>query len=188
MHKVLRVSSLQATLAAVFASLTFVVTYYVDIVAKLSGQSNISETILRQTLGDQISGFSEIGTVNTVVIVLFWSVVGLIAYTAVWALVSLYTEAHNEVKVEQEYTNRGVLQERLRIPLIRVGIIILMVLLLSLTLKVLWPYWLGLFGQFLNLTGVSLTGAISYLLAAYLGAMLNLYLFKVGISAIRSLS
>jgi hypothetical protein len=92
-----------------------------------------------------------------------------------------------EVKVEKEYTNRGQLKDRLRIPLIRVSIIIGLLIFLSLTLKVLWPYWLGLFGQFLLNVQFDTLGAIGYLAGAYAGALLNLYVFKAGLASIRSL-
>lgn len=185
--KVFGVSLLQLVVGAILASVTFVVTYYVDIVAKLTGQSNISESILRQTLGDQISGFTSIGVVNTAVIAIFWGAVGLIAYTTVWAMASAYTSAQNGVKVEKEYTNRGVLKDRLKVPLIRAGIVLLLAILLVVTMKQLWPYWLGLFGQFLSLVTSETGTSLQYLVGAYAGALLNLYLFKVGVSAIRSL-
>lgn len=187
MSKILRVTLLQLIGGALLASLTFVMTYYVDIVALLTGQSSLNETVLRDTLGDQISTFTAIGTVNTIVIVLFWSAVGLIAYTAVWLLASAYVNARNEVKVEKEYTNRGQLKDRMRIPLIRAAIILGLLILLSVTLKLLWPYWLGFFGQFLNTVQANLLTSLGYLAAAYAGALANLYVFKVGVSAIRSL-
>lgn len=187
MKKVFRVSSFQVMGGVLLASLTFVMTYYLDIVTLLTGQSGINETVLRDTLGEQIGSFTGIGTVNTIVIVLFWSAVGLIAYTTVWFLASAYVNARNEVKVEKEYTNRGQLGSRMRIPLIKAGIILGLIILLSLTLKVLWPYWLGFFGQFLANVQVNMLYSLGYAVAAYAGALANLYVFKVGVSAIRSL-
>ena len=187
MKKVFGISALQVVVGTLLASLTFVLTYYVDIVSIITGQSSLSESVLRATLGEQIGAFTAIGTVNTIVIVLFWSVVGLVAYTAVWFMASAYVNARNEVKVEKEYTNRGQLKDRLRIPLIRVSIIIGLLIFLSLTLKVLWPYWLGLFGQFLLNVQFDTLGALGYLAGAYAGALLNLYVFKVGLASIRSL-
>ncbi len=187
MKKIFAVSYLQFVLGVVFIAATFALTFYVDIVAKLTGQENISESILRQTLGDQISDFSGIGTVNTVVIVLFWSAVGLAAYTAVWSMASSYINARNGVKVEQEYTNRGDIKERMRVPLLRAGIIIGLIILLIVTLQSLWPSWLGMFGQFLTTVSTDVVAALGYFVAAFVGALLNLYVFKVGISAARAL-
>lgn len=187
MKKILSFSVFQLVGGLLLASLSFAVTYYVDIVTLLTGQSEINETVLRNTLGEQISSFTGIGTVNTLVIILFWSSVGLIAYTAVWFLASSYVNARNEVKVEKEYTNRGQIKSRLRIPLVRVAIILGLIIFLSLTLKLLWPYWLGFFGQFLLNVQTDTLAALGLLAAAYGGALINLYVFKAGISAIRSL-
>ncbi len=187
MKKIFAVSSLQVVLAVVLTAFSFVLTYYVDIVAKLTGQGNINESILRQTLGDQISDFSGIGTVNTIVIVLFWSVVGLTAYTVVWSMASSYINARNGVKVEKEYTNRGDIKERMRIPLLRAGIIIGLLILLMLSMRSFWPMWLGLFGQFLSTISADVVTALGYFAAAFAGALANLYVFKVGISAVRAL-
>lgn len=187
MKKVLSFTLFQLIGGILLASLSFVATYYVDIVTLLTGQNEINETVLRNTLGEQISSFTAIGTVNTLVIVLFWSSVGLIAYTAVWFLASSYVNARNEVKVEKEYTNRGRIQSRLRIPLIRVAIILGLFIFLSLTMKVLWPYWLGFFGQFLLNVQAETLPSLGLLVAAYGGALVNLYIFKVGVSAVRSL-
>ncbi len=187
MKRIFKVSSLQVITAIIITSVTFVATYYVDIITLVTGQSSINESILRQTLGDQISTFTGIGTVNTIVIVLFWSTVGLVAYTAVWFMASAYVNARNGVKVEKEYTNRGQLHDRLRIPLIRASIIVGLMVLASITLKLLWPYWLGLFGQFLVFVQTNVVTSLGYLAAAYIGALTNLYVFKVGISTIRSL-
>lgn len=187
MKKILAVSYLQFIGASIFIASTFAVSFYVDIVAKLTGQADISESILRQTLGDQISDFSGIGAVNTLVIVLFWGAVGLAAYTAVWSLANSYINARNGIKVEKEYTNRGNSKERMRIPLYRAGILVGLLVLLMLTLRSLWPTWLGLFGQFLAQVNVDVVTALGYFVAAYVGALVNLYLFKVGLSAVRAL-
>ncbi len=187
MKKLFAVSYLQFISATLLVSFGFVLTYYVDIVAKLTGQTNINESILRQTLGDQISDFSGIGTVNTIVIVIFWSAVGLAAYTAVWSMANSYINARNGVKVEKEYTNRGNSKERLRIPLIRAAIIIGLLIVLMISLRALWPMWLGLFGQFLSAISSDAASALGYFVAAYAGALANLYVFKVGISAARAL-
>ena len=64
-----------------------------------------------------LSGLTNYPIINTVVIVIFWGGVGLIAYTIVWALINAFIEARNEIVVESEYANKGPIWPRLEVPL-----------------------------------------------------------------------
>lgn len=85
---------------------------------------------------------SEIPLVNTLVIVVFWSGVGLVAYTVAWVLINAVIEARNEIVVESEYVNKGSLWGRFREPLLKSVFLISLFSWITLNAKWLVPWLL----------------------------------------------
>lgn len=110
---------------------------------------------------------------RTAMIVGFWSAIGLLAYTVVWSLVNVLIEARNEVVLETEYTNRGALWSRLKVPLLQLGLGVALILSIYLSARLTLPLWLDLMST--AMVSVELWQTLVYAAFAILGASVNLY-------------
>lgn len=106
----------------VFSCLFLAITNLGLILNRFSGDPITRESLTAEDYRGIFSFLTDIPFANTAVIVLFWSGVGLVAYTLVWALINAFIEARNEIVVESEYINKGRIWDRLRVPLIRTGL------------------------------------------------------------------
>ncbi len=137
-------------------------------------QSDVQDSII-----SQLQDWTSSPILNLAILVIFWVCVGLIAYSVIYAIYSLATEAQNEVVVEEEYVNRGETKKRLKGSAYALGIIAAMIILGLISLRILVPLWNSWFENFiLGLRSTPIT-AILYLFASLLGLAINVYAFEV---------
>ncbi|MFO0862212.1 MAG: hypothetical protein U0516_00600 [Candidatus Saccharibacteria bacterium] len=137
-------------------------------------QSDVQDSII-----SQLQAWTSSPILNLAILVIFWVCVGLIAYSIIYAIYSLATEAQNEVVVEEEYVNRGETKKRLKGSAYALGIIGGIIILGLLSLRILVPLWNSWFENFiLGIRSTPIT-AILYLLASLIGLGINVYLFEI---------
>lgn len=140
----------------------------------LLAQSDVQDSII-----SQLQAWTSSPLLNIAILVIFWVCVGLIAYSVIFAIYSLATEAQNEVVVEEEYVNRGESKKRLKGSAYALGIIAAMIVLGLISLRILVPLWNSWFENFiLGIRSTPIT-AILYLFASLLGLAINVYLFEI---------
>jgi hypothetical protein len=98
-----------------------------------------------------------------------------------WAY-NIFTEARNEVVVEQEYTNRLSNKNGKAWPAIEVGLLAGLVVLAILTLAVFFPLFNSMFITAIFAVPGNLAAAGLNLLGAVLGMFVTLYAFKAVVS------
>lgn len=137
-------------------------------------QSDVQDSII-----SQLQAWTSSPILNLAILVIFWVCVGLIAYSIIYAIYGLATEAQNEVVVEEEYVNRGETKKRLKGSAYALGIIGGIIILGLLSLRILVPLWNSWFENFiLGIRSTPIT-AILYLLASLIGLGINVYLFEI---------
>jgi len=137
-------------------------------------QSDVQDSII-----SQLQAWTSSPILNLAILVIFWVCVGLIAYSIIYAIYSLATEAQNEVVVEEEYVNRGETKKRLKGSAYALGIIGGIIILGLLSLRILVPLWNSWFENFiLGIRSTPIT-AILYLLASLIGLGINVYIFEI---------
>ncbi len=137
-------------------------------------QSDVQDSII-----SQLQAWTSSPILNLAILIIFWVCVGLIAYSVIYAIYSLATEAQNEVVVEEEYVNRGETKKRLKGSAYALGIIGGIIILGLLSLRILVPLWNSWFENFiLGIRSTPIT-AILYLLASLIGLGINVYLFEI---------
>ncbi|MBI2798485.1 hypothetical protein HYX70_04300 [Candidatus Saccharibacteria bacterium] len=152
------------------------------ILLKATQGTVLADTAVQDSFAEQISKFTNSAYINLGTLIVFWAGVGLIAYSVIYSLYSVYNEARNEVVVEKEYVNRGEAKKRLKAPMVQAGLLAAIVVLGMLTLKFFYPIWLSLFATFvLTITSNPFMGMLS-LVGAVFGSIINIYLFKILIS------
>jgi hypothetical protein len=121
----------------------------------------------------EISRYLDNNFTHTLVIVLFWGLIGLIAYTLVWLVTNALINARNDIVVETEYANKGATTRRVQTNIERFALASLLLAVIGLTALVLVPFWLGAFTTFI-ISPVSLLG-ITWAIVAILGFAANAY-------------
>jgi hypothetical protein len=140
----------------------------------LLGQSAVQDSIAMQ-----LQSYTSSPILNMVTLVIFWISIGLIAYSIIYAIYSVATEAQNEVVVEEEYVNRGKKQKRLQGPAFQLGIVAAMIALGLISLRFLVPLWNSWFETFIIGIRTMPLISIGWLLASLLGLAINIYLFEI---------
>jgi magnesium-transporting ATPase (P-type) len=138
-----------------------------------------SRTLLGQSLqgADYTSGLLrgiDTPVVHSTVIVVFWSLIGLLAYTVVWGLGNVMIEARNEVFIQTSYVNKGTIGARAGAMGRQLLWATILVIAFLATALVLVPLWTGLFGR-LTMTDQLISQQLWSTAGAVLGASLNAY-------------
>lgn len=149
---------------------------------KITQNTIFSNTALQDNFSQQFQIFSESPFVKIGSLVIFWGGVGLVAYSIIYSVYSLVTEARNETVVGEEYTNKASRKARLQVDMIQAGLLAGIVALGLLSLNVTFPLWISLMTQGIIGLPVDWIGALVQIPAAIIGVVVNLYLFKVLIS------
>lgn len=147
---------------------------------KATQNSIFSDTALQQNFRDQIdSFFAENKVTNTISLVVFWSGVGLVAYSIIWSIYSFFTEAKNETEVSGEYINKETKHEKLQRTLMQAGILAGIIALGLLSLNVTIPFFIGLWTNGILIIPAEIINGILQILAGFIGMIVNFYLFKM---------
>src|SRR5207253_1444341 len=112
---------------------------------KFIHNSYLTDPELYHTYQRHLDQLSNVAAINKFVIALFWSGLGLVAYTLVWGVSNVVIEARNEVVLETEYTNKGSLWRRLVVPMAQAGLALVLLGLLLAEAKWIFPMWISLF-------------------------------------------
>lgn len=166
---------LLALVAVVFLTFEFNLIYL-----KATQNSIFADTALQQNFRDQIdSFFAENKVANTISLVVFWSGVGLVAYSIIWSVYSFFTEAKNETEVAGGYVNQETKHEKLQRTLMQAGILAGIIALGLLSLNVTIPFFIGLWTNGILIIPAEIINGILQILAGFIGMIVNFYLFKM---------
>ena len=152
----------------------FILVFSHSLIHKLTGSDVALSSLSTMNYQAQVAKYLDNNFVHTLVIILFWSLIGLVSYTAVWLVTNAIINARNEVVVETAYTNKGAASGRVRSQAERVAFACLFLTFVALSAVLLIPVWLHAFTNFL----VAPLGLISLAWALFgvLGLALNTYL------------
>lgn len=165
--------------AYIFLAIGYLVAANIQTIAKvLSGNQNTDSAQLAQQIGSQLAAYGDLQIVSWATIVLFWGAVGLGVYTLFWLAMAFFTTARNELIVETAFSNRGHFQDRIRVPLIKLLLLVGMILTLLLTVKWLGPFWANLFARGVYSFGSQTVVEVVEILAAIIGTFLNIYVVR----------
>jgi hypothetical protein len=147
---------------------------------KITRNSIFSDTSLQQNFQTQIdAAFSENKVANTISLVVFWSGVGLVAYSIIWSVYSFFSEAKNEAEVAGEYVNQETKHEKLQRALVQAGLLAGLVALCLLSLNITIPFFVNQWTfAIVNLPSTILS-SILQIVGGVLGLAINFYLFKI---------
>ena len=111
----------------IISSLIFVIflTFEINLIfLKLTQNSIFSDSSLQQNFRGQIdSFFAENKITNTISLIIFWSGVGLVAYSIIWSVYSFFSEAKSETEVAGDYVNQESKHDKLQRSLVQAGIL-----------------------------------------------------------------
>lgn len=163
------------------SAFTFVFINVAPIINRVSSEPLPKSLSSEDYLGS-LGFLSDMPFVNTAVIVIFWSGVGLVAYTVAWALINAVIEARNEIVVESEYLNKGRFWDRYRQPLLKSALVLILFAWVVLNAKWLLPELLK------DFRGTLVTGSgteLLRLLLPYAALTANLALAMILFRAVR---
>lgn len=137
---------------------------------------------VQSSFAEQIQTWLSLPILNTVTLVIFWIAVGLLAYSILYWVYNIFSEARNEVIVERDYVSHQSKEEKKKWPIIELGLFAALVVLALLTLGLLFPIWNSWFISFIfSIPNDLLIGSL-YLLGAVLGMFITIYAFKFVVS------
>jgi len=167
----------------IILALVFVVflTFEFNLIYLKATQNSIfSDTSLQQNFRDQIDGFfAENKVANTISLVVFWSGVGLVAYSIIWSIYSFVTEAKNETEVAGGYVNQESKHEKLQRTLLQAGILAGLIALGLLSLNITIPFFISLWTNGILIVNTEILNGILQIVGGFVGMVINFYLFKM---------
>ena len=167
----------------IISSLIFVIflTFEINLIfLKLTQNSIFSDSSLQQNFRGQIdSFFAENKITNTISLIIFWSGVGLVAYSIIWSVYSFFSEAKSETEVAGDYVNQESKHDKLQRSLVQAGILAGLVALGILSLNLTMPIFIGLWTSGILAIPKDLIIGVLQIAAGLVGMALNLYMFKI---------
>jgi hypothetical protein len=148
----------------------------------ITSDTILSKSDVQASFADQIKGWLSLPFLNFTTLVVFWIAVGLVAYSVLYWLYSIYYEARNEVTVEKDYVNPKTKKELKKWPLVEFGLFAALVVFSILTVMYLFPLVNNWFVEFVVNIKTDWISAIIDLLLASLGVFVIIYIYKVLIS------
>ncbi len=167
----------------IISSLIFVIflTFEINLIfLKLTQNSIFSDSSLQQNFRGQIdSFFAENKITNTISLIIFWSGVGLVAYSIIWSVYSFFSEAKSETEVAGDYVNQESKHDKLQRSLVQAGILAGLVALGILSLNLTMPIFIGLWTSGILAIPKDLIIGVLQIAAGLVGMAVNLYMFKI---------
>jgi hypothetical protein len=167
----------------IISSLIFVIflTFEINLIfLKLTQNSIFSDSSLQQNFRGQIdSFFAENKITNTISLIIFWSGVGLVAYSIIWSVYSFFSEAKSETEVAGDYVNQESKHDKLQRSLVQAGILAGLVALGILSLNLTMPIFIGLWTSGILAIPKDLIIGVLQIAAGLVGMAINLYMFKI---------
>jgi hypothetical protein len=167
----------------IISSLIFVIflTFEINLIfLKLTQNSIFSDSSLQQNFRGQIdSFFAENKITNTISLIIFWSGVGLVAYSIIWSVYSFFNEAKSETEVAGDYVNQESKHDKLQRSLVQAGILAGLIALGILSLNLTMPIFIGLWTSGILAIPKDLIIGVLQIAAGLVGMAINLYMFKI---------
>ena len=167
----------------IISSLIFVIflTFEINLIfLKLTQNSIFSDSSLQQNFRGQIdSFFAENKITNTISLIIFWSGVGLVAYSIIWSVYSFFSEAKSETEVAGDYVNQESKHDKLQRSLVQAGILAGLIALGILSLNLTMPIFIGLWTSGILAIPKDLIIGVLQIAAGRVGMAVNLYMFKI---------
>ena len=167
----------------IISSLIFVIflTFEINLIfLKLTQNSIFSDSSLQQNFRGQIdSFFAENKITNTISLIIFWSGVGLVAYSIIWSVYSFFSEAKSETEVAGDYVNQESKHDKLQRSLVQAGILAGLIALGILSLNLTMPIFIGLWTSGILAIPKDLIIGVLQIAAGLVGMAVNLYMFKI---------
>lgn len=138
----------------------------------------LSKNDVQASFATQLQSWFSSPILSKITLVVFWVGIGLFAYAILYWVYNIFTEAKNEVIVEQEYTNLNVGVDKKKWPVIEAGLYSGMVVLAILTVTLLFPLWSSWYVNFIYDIPSNLGRGALFLLGSFVGIFINIYLFK----------
>ncbi len=149
----------------------------------ITSETILSKSDVQASFTDQIKSWLSLPFLNFTTLVIFWIAVGLVAYSVLYWLYSIYYEARNEVTVEKEYIRPKSDQKELKKwPLVEFGLFAALVAFSILTVMFFFPVVNNWFVEFAINIKLEWISALIDLLLASIGIFATIYVYKVLIS------
>lgn len=159
------------------SAIVLVAIHFNLVISRLLSTLSIDKEGFEFIIRSHSSYFNRIGQAEVayyVVIGLFWSGVGIVAYLVLWAAANMAMEFRNFLIYETSYVHKSRLHDSLRVVTVRLLFALMVISLLIITIVYGMPLWFSLFaGAMFAPIGLPL---FAMLLGALLGLALNLYL------------
>ena len=149
----------------------------------ITSETILSKSDVQASFTDQIKAWLSLPYLNLATLVIFWIAVGLVAYSILYWLYSIYYEARNEVTVEKEYVSPKTDQKEVKKwPLVEFGLFAALVAFSILTVMLFFPVVNNWFVEFaVNIKSEWISALIDLLLAS-IGIFAIIYVYKVLVS------
>lgn len=175
--KRLIIPSLTQALTCLALSLAAFIGLYRDQIGTRLGTKQLTSALKGSDYRQALANLTNNGLSHTVVIVFFWSLIGLLAYTVVWSIINVSIEARNEVVLQTEYTNRSGVANRLKPAFLQIAMAVILFVALIVSAKLIFPFWLNLYYSGLTQTGWG--PLVVELITALVGSAANIYFLMV---------
>ncbi|MDQ5943558.1 MAG: hypothetical protein QG675_326 [Patescibacteria group bacterium] len=153
------------------------------IIQSITSETILSKSDVQASFADQVKGWLSLPFLNFATLVIFWIAVGLVAYSVLYWLYSIYYEARNEVTVEKEYISpKSDKKELKKWPLVEFGLFAALVVFSVLTVLYLFPIINNWFVEFIIYIKTDWVSGLLNLLLATIGIFVIIYIYKVLIS------
>ncbi|TAK89229.1 hypothetical protein EPO04_04000 [Patescibacteria group bacterium] len=160
-----------------------VIAYRNLLVALAAQGSYVPESDISQTLNDQLVQLSSLPFIEKLSVGLFWAAVACVAYIGYIAVSNVLISMRNNYVIDTQFLNEeGSWRHRAHSLVVKAGWLVLLLGTVVLTLTVLLPLWLSMFGDPL-LVGAELP--IIYVPLGLLGLTVNVYVVWMLILAIK---
>jgi len=153
------------------------------IIQSITSDTILSKPDVQESFADQIKGWLSLPFLNFATLVIFWIAVGLVAYSVLYWLYSIYYEARNEVTVEKEYVSpKSEKKELKKWPLVEFGLFAALVAFSILTVLYIFPIINNWFVEFIIYIKTDWVSGLLNLVLATIGTFVIIYIYKVLIS------
>lgn len=153
------------------------------IIQTITSATVLSQKDVQASFIEQIRSWLSLPFLNFATLVIFWIAVGLVSYSILYWLYSIYYEARNEITVEEEYVNSKVEKKEIKKwPFVEFGLFAGLVAFSILTIMYLFPAVNHWFVDFLIYIRTDWVSAVLSLIYSILGIFVIIYIYKVLIS------
>lgn len=153
------------------------------IIQAITAETILSRSDVQASFTDQIKTWLSLPFLNFATLVIFWVAVGLVAYSILYWLYSIYYEARNEATVQKEYVSpKSTKKELKQWPFVEFGLFAALVVFSIITVMYLFPLVSEWFVNFIVNIETDIVSALLSLFLSIIGVFVIVYIYKVLIS------